>query len=310
MARPLFFDHDGGIDDYLSLLLLLGYPDIEILGISVTPADCFAEAAVPATRRILDLAGRGDITTAEGTLDGPNPFPDDWRLDSFKIEAFPILNQTGRVTAPLAKVSGQQYLLDTIRDHPEPVTLLMTGPLTNLAWALDQDPGLEGNIAELVWMGGALDVPGNVNEPGHDGTAEWNVYWDPPAARRVWESGLDITIFPLDATNIVPVTDEFLRRIGLQYGYPLSRAAGNMWALTAGHVLRTGEEYYFWDTLTTSYLAVPELCEFRTVRCDVIDRGPSSGRTLRTDGGRPVKAAVGLTDPAAFYDHVLDTLRR
>jgi purine nucleosidase len=310
MNRPVFFDHDGGIDDYLSLLLLLGYEDLDILGISVTPADCFAEAAVPATRRILDLAGRTDIVTAEATIDGPNPFPDDWRLDSFKIEAFPIFNQSGTITSPLSEETGQGFLARSILDSPEPVTLLMTGPLTNLAWALNREPAIESNISELVWMGGALDVPGNVTETGHDGSAEWNVYWDPPAAKRVWDSELDITVFPLDATNIVPVTDAFLRRVGLQYDYMHSRAAGNMWALTAAHEMRTGEDYYFWDTLTTSYLAVPELCGFREVLCDVIPYGESQGRTLVTESGRPVKAATSLVDASAFYDHVLETLRR
>ncbi len=74
--------------------------------------------------------------------------------------------------------------------------------------------------------------------------------------------------------------------------------------------MRTGEDYYFWDTLTTSYLEVPGLCEFREVTCDVVATGPSQGRTVRSDDGRPVKAAVGLVDAGAFYDHVLETLRR
>ncbi len=288
--------------------MLLTY-DLDLLGISVTPADCFAEGAVPATRRILDLAGRNDVVTAEATIEGPNPFPDDWRMDSFKIDAFPILNQTGVIAAPLSDHTGQEFLAQTILASPEPVILLMTGPLTNLAWAMDEHPAIEVNIAELVWMGGALEAPGNVSEPGHDGSAEWNVYWDPPAAKRVWESGLPITMFPLDATNTVPVTDEFLRAIGRQYDYPLSQAAGTIWALTARHEMRTGEDYYFWDTLTTSYLAAPGLCRFDEIGCDVVVEGPSQGRTVPTDQGRPVKAAMSV-DVEAFYDHVLTTLRR
>ncbi len=305
---PVFFDHDGGIDDYLSLLMLLTY-DVDVLGISVTPADCFAEGAVPATRRILDLAKRPDIVTAEATIEGPNPFPDDWRMDSFKIDAFPILNQTGTIEAPLSETTGQEFLARTILNHPGPVTLLMTGPLTNLAWALNEFPAVEAKISELIWMGGALHVAGNVSEPGHDGSAEWNVYWDPPAAKRVWDSALDITIFPLDATNTVPVTDEFIRAIGLQYQHPLSRVAGTIWALTAKHEMRTGEDYYFWDTLATSYLAVPELCEFEEIGCDVVPDGPSQGRTVPTAEGRLVKAATAVNAPA-FYEHVRTTLRR
>ena len=67
IGTPVFFDHDGGLDDYLSLLLLLTY-DIDLLGISITPADTLLEGAVPSTRKILDLAGRSAITVAAGTL--------------------------------------------------------------------------------------------------------------------------------------------------------------------------------------------------------------------------------------------------
>jgi len=70
MALPVYFDHDGGLDDFLSLLLLLSYDHVDLLGISITPADTLIEAALPATRKILDLAGRSDVTVAAGTLEG------------------------------------------------------------------------------------------------------------------------------------------------------------------------------------------------------------------------------------------------
>jgi purine nucleosidase len=304
-VAAVFFDHDGGIDDFLSLLLLLTY-DRELLGISVTPADCIGEAAVSATARILRATGF-DVPLALGTLDGPNPFPLDWRLDSVKIDFLPVLNQRDGIST--VADTGQTLLARTIAHAEDPITLLMTGPLTNLAWALDHDPAVEAKIAELVWMGGALEVPGNVSQPGHDGSAEWNVYWDPPAAKRVWDSGIPLTIFPLDVTNSVPVTDEFLRSIGRQYRHLYSEIAGTIWAFTAAHVERTGEHYYFWDTLTTTYLARPDLCEYDEVRCDVIPGGESQGRTVITDNGRPVKVATAVDTPR-FLEHLLETLAR
>lgn len=308
MERQVFFDHDGGIDDFLSLLLLLGY-DADLMGISITPADALAEGAVPATRKILDLGGRSDVAVAEGTLEGTNPFPLEWRLECLRVNDLPVLNRRPEPLAPLSDLTGQEFLARSLLGARHPVTLLMTGPLTNLAWALDHYPNVEDRIGELVVMGGALEVGGNVQQPGHDGSAEWNVYWDPPAARRVFDSRIPITLFPLDVTNLLPVTESFRRAFGAQYEYPLSAAAGTIWALTAGWDLATGLPYYCWDTLTTSYLARPDLCTFREVLVDVIPDGPSQGRTVVGTGGRPAKAAVGV-DAKRFYSHVLETLRR
>ncbi len=309
-VRPsrVVFDHDGGLDDYLSLLLLLSYEHIELLGISITPADTLIEGAVSATRKILDLAGRSDVPVAGGTLEGPNPFPFSWRLDCLKVNDLPVLNQSPEIRAPESDLPGQAFLARTLAAAPEPVTLLMTGPLTNLAWALDHHPEVEAKVREVVFMGGALDVGGNVQEPGHDGTAEWNIYWDPPAAKRVFASNVPLTMFPLDVTDRVPVTEEFRRAFGRQYEYPFSAAAGTIWAMTSGWELATGRPYFCWDTLTTSYLAA-ELCTFRDVECDVETEGPSQGRTVVTAGGRPVKVAAEA-DAEGFYEHCLETLRR
>jgi purine nucleosidase len=310
MTRPVLFDHDGGIDDFLSLLLLLTYDDVDLLGISITPADTLIEAAVPATRKILDLVGRSDVEVAGGTLDGRHPFPLAWRVDAYKVNDMPILNQRAEVKAPVSDLPAHEFMARSLLHADRPVTLLMTGPLTNLAWVIDHHPRAAASIGEIAWMGGALDVPGNVLLEGHDGTAEWNAYWDPTAAKRVWDSGIPITLFSLDATNQVPVTSEFRRAFGLQYEYPLSAAAGCFWAMTSAWEIETHQPaYYCWDTLTTAYLARPDLCTFRDVRCDVVTGGPGEGRTIVTDSGRRVNAADRV-DAAGFYAHCLETLRR
>jgi purine nucleosidase len=301
LAGQVFFDHDGGIDDFVALLLLLRY-DLDILGISVTPADTYLEAAVPATRKILRLAGHPTVPVAAGTLEGLNPFPHLFRVDSLRVDAMPVLNRGPEPPGPPDDEAGQQLLARTILAAGAPVTLVMTGPLTNLAWTLDRHPGVEAHIDELVLMGGALDVPGNVRQEGHDGSAEWNIYWDPTAAGRVWDSDLAITLFSLDATDQVPVTPELLRSLARQGEHVLSEATGCFWALTAG------SDYYCWDTLTVSYLARPDLCTFREVRCEVITEGASQGRTIPSSDGRVVRAA-DLVDAPGFYEHVLETLR-
>ncbi|GAA4013537.1 nucleoside hydrolase [Allokutzneria multivorans] len=306
MSRAIYFDHDGALDDLLSLALLTRYRGIALKGVTVTPADCLIGPAVSATRKILDVAGAHEVPVAEGVLTGPNPFPLEWRVDALRADALPVLNQRDPRTL-VSELPAHEQLAQWLLAAPEPVTLLMIGPLTNLAWCLDEHPAVEAKIAELVFMGGAIDVVGNVDEPGHDGSAEWNVYWDPGAAHRVFASRIPITLFPLDATDQVPITPEFAQSFGRTYGAPLGDLAGSLLAMTFGCFETSGFAYCCWDSLTTSYLAEPELCEFEDVRCEVLTTGPSQGRTVRSDTGRVVKCARKV-DVEGFYRHCLETL--
>jgi purine nucleosidase len=302
----VLMSHDGGVDDYLSTILLLTMPHVDVVGIVVTPADCYIEPAVGATRKILDLMGRSDLTVAESTARGLNPFPRIFRRDAFTVDHFPILNQRDEPLAPLAQESGQAYMARVLREAPGPVTLLETGPLSTLAAALDLDPTIEHKIQRLVWMGGALNVPGNVDpiiEGGQDMSAEWNVYWDPPAAHRVWQTGISVVMCPLDITNQVPVTSAFVRQIARNRQHPLSDLAGQCYALV------THQDYFFWDVLTTAYLGRPDLFTTREWEVEIVPTGLSQGRTRVTPGGKRI-TALETVDTARFYDYIIQQWAR
>ena len=91
--RTVLFDHDGGFDDLLSLMMLLAMPHITIAGIVITPADCYLRPAVSASLKILRFFERTDIELSEGTLHGVNPFPRVWRMHAYAVDALPILNE-------------------------------------------------------------------------------------------------------------------------------------------------------------------------------------------------------------------------
>jgi purine nucleosidase len=299
----VLLDHDGGVDDYLATMLLLTYEHVDVLGIVVTPADCFINSAVGATRKILDLMGRTDLTVAQSSVRGVHPFPRENRRDSVCIDHFPNLNEHDTLRTPLAAEPGQQFLVQRLRAAERPVTLLVTGPLTNLAFALDTAPEVAAKIERLVWMGGALNVPGNVRDSEHDGSAEWNVYWDAPAARRVWDSTIPVVLCPLDITNNVPLTSDFIRRLGRQRRFPISDLAGHCYALVSH------QPYYFWDVLTTAYLGVPEIFQTRECETELIATGLSQGRTQLHPGGRRL-TAMATVDTARFYDYMLQQWAR
>ena len=155
----------------------------------------------------------------------------------------------------LVEESGQVFMVKVLQEAIEPVTLMVTGPLTTVATALEIAPEIETKIKEIVWMGGALNVSGNVEKvfaPEHDGSAEWNVYWDPIGANRIWQTQIPLVLCTLDITNTVPVTSDFIRKLTKQRRYPLSDLAGLCYALAMP------QNYYCWDILATAYLAHPE----------------------------------------------------
>jgi purine nucleosidase len=307
MSKPLvLMDHDGGVDDYLSTLLLMTMQHIQPLGIIVTPADCYIQPAVSATRKILDLVGCSSIPVAESTVRGINPFPRLYRRDSFIVDHLPILNERETITTPLIETPAQEFMVRVLQQANAPVTLLITGPMTTLATALDLAPEIETKIQQIVWMGGALNVAGNVEkslEAGQDGSAEWNVYWDAVAAHRVWQTQIPIVMCPLDLTNNVPVTSEFVQRIGKQRRYPLSDFAGQCYALVIP------QDYYFWDVLATAYLAHPEFYQLREWETEIITCGKSQGRTKISPGGRKIMA-MERVDTEGFYDYILQQWQR
>lgn len=303
----VLMDHDGGIDDFLSLALLLAMEHVDVLGVVVTPADCYIQPAVSVTRKLMDVMDRSDIPVAESTVRGLNPFPREWRQSTFVIDHFPVLNDRMTIETPLTAEAGQTFMARRLAEAPEPVTLLVTGPLTTVAAALEIAPEIERNIKRIVWMGGALNVPGNVDplsEPGQDGSAEWNVYWDPPAAFQIWQTDIPLVLCPLDITNHVPVTSEFIYRLGRQRQHPVSEVASLCYAL----VMKQGG-YYFWDVLTTAYLGRPDLYTTREWETAIIPTGISQGRTKVQPGGRII-TALDSVDTAAFYDYILQQWAR
>ena len=160
MAKQLLvMGHDGGVDDYLSVMLLMAMNHIQVLGIVVTPADCYLRPAVSATRKILDLMGRSEVPVAASTVRGVNPFPRIFRRDAFSVDHFPILNERPEIKTPLAPEPGQAFLARLLREAPEPVTCLETGPLTTLAAALDIDPRLVQRLEDVGQDAGPVAVP-------------------------------------------------------------------------------------------------------------------------------------------------------
>ena len=118
------------------------------------------------------------------------------------MDALPILNESQTPKrANESNYEAYEDIIQKVNASTEKVTLLFTGPLTDLAKAMCHDQSFLSNVEKLVWMGGTFLDKGNVEEPEHDGTAEWNAFWDPEAVKTVFDSNLKIDMVALESTN-------------------------------------------------------------------------------------------------------------
>jgi pyrimidine-specific ribonucleoside hydrolase len=202
-------------------------------------------------------------------------------------------------------------LKDKISSIPGKVTLIALGPLTNLAEALQSAPEIKENIEMLYIMGGAVDVPGNVgtSHAGIDNqVADWNIYVDPHAASIVFQSGVPITLVPLDASNHVPVTTKFIERLKKDRATPEARFVFEVLSKTEYNDFVKRGGFYFWDPLAAAILTDASLATFETRTITVIEEeGNQSGRTQASEGGAPVRVAVDA-EAERFEQLFLDTL--
>ncbi|WP_067726710.1 nucleoside hydrolase [Oceanobacillus damuensis] len=307
MATKVYLNHDGGVDDLVSLFLLLQMEDVELIGVGVIPADCYLEPAVSASRKIIDRFGKGkEIEVAPSNSRGKNPFPKDWRMHAFLVDALPILNEFLPVKTKEADLPAHQHLVESLRKSDEKVTLLFVGPLTDLARALKEAPDIEDKIEKLAWMGGTFLEKGNVEEPEHDGTAEWNAFWDPEAVKVVWDSNIRIDLVALESTNMVPLTLDVRNRwaserrdLGIDF-------LGQCYAMVPPLVhFQTNSTYFLWDVLTTATIGREDLVKKKEVRSIVHEDGPSQGKTEKSDDGRAVQL-VYEADRDRFFNYITD----
>jgi pyrimidine-specific ribonucleoside hydrolase len=187
------------------------------------------------------------------------------------------------------------------------VTELALGPLTNLAAAFDAKPDLAQKIEMIYVMGGAVDVAGSGVSDANT-TAEWNIYCDPHAARLVFESGAPITLVPLDATNDVPVTPDFMKKF--EADQTTAEAKFIYTALSRNQGSIEAGSYYFWDPLAAAVMADQNLVTLTERDVTVVDTpGADNGRTKPVGNGPRIQVAT-KPNGTAFEQWFLDTLNK
>jgi purine nucleosidase len=199
--RPVIIDCDAGQDDAINLLLAMAAPlELDILGITAVAGNVPLSLTQRNARFVCDVAGRADIPVYAGSA-RPLLRP--------LVTAEDIHGQTGldgvRIVGPIHPLEQQHavdFIVETLQTAEDAsVTLVLTGPLTNIALAFAKSPASTLKVAEIVLMGGAMRESGNITP-----AAEFNIFVDPHAAEAVLACGRPITMIGLDATYQVRVT--------------------------------------------------------------------------------------------------------
>jgi purine nucleosidase len=310
MPRPIIIDTDPGTDDAVAILLVLAAPELEVLSLVAVAGNLPLAMTERNARAILELAGRPDIPVYAGC---PRP------MSPGVITAEHAHGESGLgglVLPPPALLPRAEHGVDVVvemlrRAAPRSVTVCALGPLTDIAIALVKAPEIGERIAELVVMGVASHALGNTTP-----AAEFNIHADPLAAALVFDSGVPITMIPLDLTHQVLATAERIERI---------RALGNSCGLAAAELmappsrLRRGRgaapAWALHDPCVIAYLIAPELFEGAEVNVAIETQSPLTlGMTVvdwrGISGRRPNARVMTRIDDDGFFALLAERLAR
>ncbi|CAN0830422.1 Probable uridine nucleosidase 2 [Linum grandiflorum] len=217
--KKIIIDTDPGIDDAMAIFLALRSPEVEVIGLTTIFGNVYTALATMNALHLLEVAGRTDIPVAEGshvTITKGTKL----RIADFVHGTDGLGNQ--KFPPPDGKAieqSAADFLIEQANLHPGEVTVVALGPLTNIALdsfilqAIESDPAFVKNVGQIVLLGGAFAVNGNVNP-----AAEANIFGDPEAADIVFTSGADVVAVGINVTHQVVLTDSDREKLAQSNG--------------------------------------------------------------------------------------------
>ena len=305
MTVPVILDCDPGHDDAIALLLALASPELALLGVTTVSGNQTLDKTTANAIRVLDHIGRDDVPVLAGAR---SPLV---RERHVAADVHGETGLDGPVLPPPAREPDPGHAIDWIagaltRSDPR-VTLVATGPLTNVALLLARYPEHSAKIARIVLMGGAIGE-GNVTP-----AAEFNIWADPEAALRVFTSGIELAMVGLDVTHQALLTPAEVDRLAA------AGRAGRLVADLFEFYARFHRDRYGWagapvhDAVAVAHV-IDETILGVTPCGVVIDTGPepSRGRTYvdlygRTDWGRNCEVAVTI-DSERFLELLVERI--
>mgnify|MGYP000456308553 FL=1 len=314
--HKVIFDTDPGVDDAMALLFLARHPEIDLLGITTT----FGNASIETTTRNALFLKR------EWNIDAPVSMGEGQKyLASGEIYDYPHyvhghdglgnIDVPETIDLPLDPRPAHQFIIDTVRAHPGEVTIIAVGRMTNLANALHHAPDITGLVKDVVMMGGAFDVPGNVTP-----AAEANIHGDAAAADAVFIAPWKVAAISLDVTLKTVMSRPRLAelaRIGGPEMQLLDRVSQFYIDFYDGEVENSMVVH---DTCACVYVVAPDLFTMRPGAVRVQVGGVGEGKTIQKPAGmrfgpsvwddQPIQLVSVDVDAAGIMRLVEETLVR
>jgi inosine-uridine nucleoside N-ribohydrolase len=307
-------DGDHGGDDFVATLVALGMPDlIDLLGVTTCYGNAPVEQAAHNACSALEMARRCDVPVSIGSA-AP------WKItrpagdDAFGGNGLGGVEIPTPTKLPIPE-PAHEWLVRCIRSATEPVTLCVTGPMTNVAILLTEHPECVSRIARIVAMGGCLDPLGPAARRGNiTPHSEFNFFMDPDAADFVLRSEVPLALLPMDVTHQLVFTPErrqqALDRWGNGDGFKLVQMLSAVESLDRANFALPGAVIH--DLNVFVWLAASELYSFTSIPVGV-ETDPDSerrGTLKRIVGSHPVEIATRLHDPDAAFEIVLESVSR
>ncbi len=315
--RKVIVDTDPGGDDCFALIWLLSLVQqgiIEVLAITTADGNVSAQQTFSNASQLLNLMDSSAIALGRGAIVDPKPDGDASHIhgqDGMGNLSHQLPSASHHWDSAHASVD---ILVDHLSTSPGQITIIAIGPLTNLAIAETNHPGILKQAKEIIVMGGAFEAPGNVTPH-----AEFNIWFNPIAAQTVFSSQANLVVLPLDVTHQLVFTHDMAAF--LRDRHPHHPVAEFLYALcqfmtqTARDYRETGQELGFLvhDAATIGYLIYPETMMMQRSPIWVETQGEwTRGQTLRDRRLAPkpnANAWIGLTvDADRFFTCLLADL--
>lgn len=280
--HKVIFDTDPGVDDAMALLFLVRHPDIDLIGITTT----FGNASINTTTRNAQFLKR------EWRISAPIAKGNGHKYSlGHEVERYPTyvhgddgLGNIGLPATidgvPLDPRSGHQFIIDTVRANPGEVTIVAVGRMTNLANALNEAPEITDLVKEVVIMGGAFDVPGNVTP-----AAEANIHGDALAADVVMTAPWKVVMIGLDVTLKTTMSRSKLAELAAKGGPEMQLLDRISQFYIDFYDNQAPDSMVVHDTCACVYVVAPELFTTRSGSIRVVTEGVGEGKTIQKPDG-------------------------
>ena len=308
MAKKVIIDCDVGVDDALALILAFHSPELEVKAVTGVNGNVPLEQVFENIQKVLSLLQpRHKPIIAKGA---------DQPLKGQALYAHSVHGKSGLGEAKIDLTKGKEWwkvfpgsaydlITQMAQEFPGELTLIATGPLTNLALGLQED--IEGikKLKEIVIMGGAVRTKGNITP-----YAEFNIYVDPLAAKIVFGSGLPISLVPLDVTHQVCLNSSLIEKRIKPINNPFSQftidAIG--YDLNTRRFRRGTDLIYLHDPLAVGVTIKADLVKKERLSLDVeTQQGDRFGQILPTEGTPNIEVCLEV-DSKGFLDLFLSRL--